>query len=116
MRKTRTVRPAAGDGRRARAHDGATGGGASRSRLPSSRGRTVTPAFEGWYPNKDGTYSISFGYYNRNSEEIVDIPIGPDNFVAPGDAESGAAIAILRQAPLGRVRGEGARGLRPRSR
>jgi hypothetical protein len=55
----------------------------------SSRGRTVTPAFEGWYPNKDGTFSISFGYYNRNSEEVIDIPIGPDNFVAPGDVNQG---------------------------
>ncbi len=56
---------------------------------PSSRGKSVTPAFEGWYPNKDGTFSISFGYYNRNSEEILDIPIGPDNFVSPGDANQG---------------------------
>ena len=55
----------------------------------SSRGRTVTPAFEGWYPNKDGTFSISFGYYNRNSDEVVDIPIGPDNFVTPGDTNQG---------------------------
>jgi hypothetical protein len=56
---------------------------------PSSRGKTVTPAFEGWYPNKDGTISISFGYYNRNSEEVLDIPVGPDNFVSPGDANQG---------------------------
>lgn len=55
----------------------------------SARGRTVTPAFEGWYPNGDGTFSISFGYYNRNSDEILDIPIGPDNFVSPGDANQG---------------------------
>jgi hypothetical protein len=52
-------------------------------------GQTVTPAFEGWYRNADGTYSISFGYYNRNSEEAVDIPIGPDNFISPGDRNQG---------------------------
>lgn len=52
-------------------------------------GRTVNPAFEGWYPNKDGTFSISFGYYNRNSEEVVEIPIGPNNFIAPGDPNQG---------------------------
>ena len=32
----------------------------------SPRGQTVTPAFEGWYRNHDGTYSLSFGYFNRN--------------------------------------------------
>lgn len=52
-------------------------------------GQTVTPAFEGWYKNLDGTFSISFGYYNRNSEEALDIPIGPENFVAPGDRNQG---------------------------
>ena len=48
------------------------------------KGRTVTPAFEGWYPNPDGTFTLSFGYYNRNIEEVIDIPIGPNNRVEPG--------------------------------
>ena len=52
-------------------------------------GSTVTPAFEGWYPNGDGTFSISFGYLNRNSEEALNIPIGPDNFIAPGPQNQG---------------------------
>lgn len=52
-------------------------------------GQTVTPAFEGWYKNPDGTFSISFGYYNRNSEEALDVPIGPDNFVEPGNRNQG---------------------------
>lgn len=52
-------------------------------------GQSVTPAFEGWYKNPDGTFSISFGYYNRNSEEALDVPIGPDNFVEPGDKNQG---------------------------
>src|SRR5262249_35202992 len=51
-----------------------------------SSGATVTPAFEGWYKNPDGTFSISFGYYNRNSEEMLEIPVGPDNFISPGPA------------------------------
>ena len=49
----------------------------------SATGRTVTPAYEGWYENGDGTYSISFGYYNRNTEEILEIPLGPDNMIEP---------------------------------
>jgi hypothetical protein len=52
-------------------------------------GQTVTPAFEGWYKNPDGSFSISFGYYNRNAAEVIEIPIGPDNFVAPGDSNQG---------------------------
>lgn len=54
-----------------------------------SSGQTVTPAFEGWYRNPDGSFSLSFGYLNRNSEEVVDIPIGPNNFVTPGNQNQG---------------------------
>ena len=42
-------------------------------------GQTVTPAYEGWYENPDGSLALSFGYYNRNTEEVVNIPIGPSN-------------------------------------
>jgi hypothetical protein len=54
-----------------------------------SSGQTVTPAYEGWYRNPDGSFSLSFGYLNRNSEEVVDIPIGPNNFVSPGSQNQG---------------------------
>lgn len=49
----------------------------------TARGATVTPAYEGWYLNHDGTITLSWGFYNRNSEEVVEIPFGPDNFVEP---------------------------------
>ena len=52
-------------------------------------GQTATPVYEGWYRNADGTFSLSFGYYNRNAVEVIEIPIGPDNFVAPGDSNQG---------------------------
>lgn len=52
-------------------------------------GQTVTPVFEGWYRNADGTYSLSFGYFNRNAQETLDIPAGPDNVVSPGPANQG---------------------------
>ena len=52
-------------------------------------GQTVTPVFEGWYRNPDGSFSISFGYYNRNAGEVIEIPVGPDNFVTPGDSNQG---------------------------
>jgi hypothetical protein len=59
--------------------------------LTSSKtsGQTVSPAYEGWYRNADGTYTLSFGYYNRNTSEVVEIPIGKNNFVSPGPANQG---------------------------
>ena len=66
---------------------------AATSQVPlapiSTSGRSVTPVFEGWYVNPDGTFSISFGYFNRNTEEIVEIPIGPNNLIEPGDNNQG---------------------------
>lgn len=44
--------------------------------------RVIAPFMEGWYPNPDGTYSISFGYLNLN-EGVVEIPLGEDNFIEP---------------------------------
>lgn len=52
-------------------------------------GSTVTPAFEGWYRNADGTFSLSFGYLNRNGAESVDVPVGDNNFVSPGVPNQG---------------------------
>jgi hypothetical protein len=45
----------------------------------------VSPFFEGWYQNPDGTFTLSFGYYNRNSEESMEIPLGADNFIEPAE-------------------------------
>jgi hypothetical protein len=52
-----------------------------------ARGQNVAPVFEGWEHNADGTSSLVFGYLNRNYEEEVDIPVGPDNHVDLGDDE-----------------------------
>lgn len=61
-----------------------------RSLAPSApRGLTVTPVFEGWYRNADGTFSLSFGYFNRNDAERVDVPVGDSNFVSLGTANRG---------------------------
>jgi hypothetical protein len=54
-----------------------------------SAGSTVTPAYEGWYRNPDGTFTLSFGYYNRNTTEIIEVAIGPQNFVTPGTQNQG---------------------------
>ena len=57
--------------------------------ITSARGLTVTPVYEGWYENPDGTFTLSFGYLNRNREEVVDVPIGEDNFIEPAEFNGG---------------------------
>ena len=52
-------------------------------------GQTVTPVYEGWYRNADGSFSLSFGYYNRNTVDAIEIPVGGDNFISPGDSSQG---------------------------
>jgi hypothetical protein len=53
------------------------------------RGTSVTPAFEGWYYDKDGTQRVMVGYFNRNTKQEFDIPAGPNNRVEPGTADQG---------------------------
>ena len=48
-------------------------------------GLRVAPFFDGWYQNTDGTVTLSFGYSNLNITEIVEIPMGPDNFISPAE-------------------------------
>ncbi len=53
------------------------------------RGQSVTPAYEGWYQNADGSYTLLVGYFNRNKSETFDIPVGPNNKVEPGPVDQG---------------------------
>ena len=46
-------------------------------------GGPVVPIFEGWYRNPDGTFELSFGFFNVNTEEVLDVPLGPDNVIEP---------------------------------
>jgi hypothetical protein len=54
-----------------------------------ARGQNVVPVFEGWIANPDGTFSLVFGYFNRNWEEEIFIPVGPDNHIEPGGPDRG---------------------------
>ncbi len=58
-------------------------------RFTYSRGQSVSPAFDGWWPNEDGTFTLFFGYMNSNWEEEFNIPIGPDNNIEPGGPDQG---------------------------
>ena len=61
----------------------------AQTRFTYSRGQSVSPAFEGWWQNEDGTYSLFFGYMNSNWVEEFDVPIGPDNNIEPGGPDRG---------------------------
>ena len=51
-------------------------------------GQSITGAFEGWFKDDQGTH-ILLGYYNRNSAEPMDIPIGENNHIDPGGPDYG---------------------------
>ena len=58
-------------------------------------GAIVTPAYDGWYDNPDGSHVFLIGYYNRNWTQSVDIPIGPNNKFEPGDVDRGQPTHFL---------------------
>jgi len=58
-------------------------------------GASITPAFEGWFNNPDGTKTLLIGYYNRNRTEEIDIPIGANNHFEPGPADRGQPTHFL---------------------
>jgi hypothetical protein len=58
-------------------------------------GASVTGAFEGWFKNPDGTFSLLFGYFNRNTGQEPDIPIGPENNIEPGGPDRGQPTHFL---------------------
>ncbi len=58
-------------------------------------GSSVTGAFEGWFKNPDGTFSLLLGYYNRNRTQEVDLPVGPNNQIEPGGPDRGQPTHFL---------------------
>lgn len=58
-------------------------------------GQSITGAFEGWFANPDGSYSLLLGYYNRNTKRELDIPIGSNNRIDPGGPDQGQPTHFL---------------------
>jgi len=58
-------------------------------------GQNVVPGFEGWEKNPDGSFDMIFAYFNRNYEETLDIPVGPNNFIEPGNQDQGQPTFFL---------------------
>ncbi len=75
-------------------------------------GQSITPAYEGWYKNADGSFTLLVGYYNRNSKQTLDIPVGPDNRVEPGGPDRGQPTHFLLQRQWGVFTDSRAGGLR----
>jgi hypothetical protein len=79
---------------------GAIAGGMllSGQQIPEPRkqfGASVTGAFEGWFANKDGGRSFLVGYFNRNTQQELDVPIGPNNRIEPGGPDLGQPTHFL---------------------
>lgn len=58
-------------------------------------GQGVTGAFEGWYQNPDGSFTLLVGYFSRNQKETLDIPVGPNNQIEPGGPDQGQPTHFL---------------------
>ena len=63
--------------------------------LTYNSGQDVSPAYEGWEENPDGSFDLLFGYMNRNWEEEIDAPIGPENNIEPGGPDQGQPTHLL---------------------
>ena len=51
------------------------------SEVIREQGQAIIPLYDGWYPNEDGTKTICFGYFNMNTQQSFDIPIGENNYL-----------------------------------
>ena len=62
---------------------------ASGQQLVYLSGQTVAPAYEGWEQNPDGSFNMVFGYFNRNLDEHLHVPVGAENSIEPGGPDQG---------------------------
>ena len=61
----------------------------AQTRFTYSKGQDISPAYEGWMPNEDGSFTLYFGYMNTNWLQEFDIPPGPQNDIEPGGPDQG---------------------------
>ncbi len=61
----------------------------AQTRFTYSSGQGLSPSYEGWMPNADGSATMYFGYMNSNWLQEFDIPIGPDNSFSGGNPDQG---------------------------
>ena len=58
----------------------------AQTRFMFLKGQHVSPAYEGWWPNDDGSFTLFYGYMNTNWEQEFDIPVGPKNYFSITEA------------------------------
>ena len=78
------------------------GGHQNDPQLLRPAGGPVIPMFEGWYINQDGTYQLCFGYFNTNTEAVIEIPLGSNNIVEPSEFDGVQPTHFLPVPPGGR--------------
>src|SRR5262245_13156827 len=66
-------------------------------------GTGITPAYEGWYDNPDGSHNFLVGYLNRNRSQEMDVPIGPNNKIEPGGPDLGQPTHFLAGRQTGTI-------------
>jgi hypothetical protein len=69
--------------------------------IPHDTGQSISPSFEGWYKNADGSYTLSFGYFNRNYKEEPDVLVGPNNRFIPGPEDRGQPTHFMPRRQFG---------------
>jgi hypothetical protein len=85
---------------------GQQGSSQTPSSLPLSqpvreRGSSLIGAYEGWYTEKDGSIRMLVGYFNRNTAQELDIPVGPNNRIEPGGPDQGQPTHFLTARQFG---------------
>jgi len=60
-----------------------------------SSGQNIAPVYEGWEQNADGSFNLVLGYFNRNWEEEIDLPVGADNAIDSGGPDQGQPTHFL---------------------
>ena len=75
---------------------GAAGSSAQIPELPNlpwvlryNAGQNLQPIFHGWSRNADGSFTMHFGYLNRNYVEQLHVPVGANNSMEPGGPDQG---------------------------
>jgi hypothetical protein len=52
-------------------------------------GQAVYAAYEGWFVTPDKKKALLIGFWNRNTKQVLDIPVGPNNRIEPGGPDYG---------------------------
>ncbi len=68
--------------------------GAFAQDIPNPDLKNISPAYEGWEKNPDGSYYLYYGYFSRNAEEVT-IPLGPNNTLSPAPEDRGQPTNFL---------------------